>query len=364
MKTIDYQEFSFRLHQKAFSQDKRIPVNVTLELTYRCNNRCVHCYCNLPASDKEAEQKELNMEEIERLFDELQHMGTLWLLLTGGEPLLRKDFKEIYLSAKRHGFLITVFTNATLVDDEIVELFKAYPPFVVEVTMYGATEETYERVTRVKGSYRNYWEGLNRLLKAGIKVKTKAMVLTINQHEIKMLHRLSKELGCHFRFDPLLHKRIDDRKYSSPEKYRISIKDVVRLDLDFPERLQEYEEFCEKLVGKVVSGSDRLIGCGAGKFSLHIAPDGKVMPCSMLCNMDVSLREKPLKNIWETDIKELIFTKKDFSLECDECPLLNLCGQCVGWSLLEYGRMDKKVEYLCRVAHTRAETFPFLNNNF
>ncbi len=360
MEVVDYQDFSFRIHGKAASDKKRIPVNATLELTYRCNNRCVHCYCNLPASDRKAEKEELTLEEIERVFDELQQMGTLWLLITGGEPLLRRDFRDIYLSAKRHGFIISLFTNATLVDEETIELLKRYPPFVVEVTMYGATEETYEKVTRVKGSYRRYWNGLQRLVQSGIKVKLKTMALTINQHEIGMLDRIAKELGCHFRFDPLLHGRIDDRDYSEPEQYRISPEDVVRLDMAFPQRMKEHEQFCEKMVGKPLPMSDRLITCGAGKSSLHIMPDGRVLPCSMLINAAVSLRDKSLKEIWQKDMKNILDTKKDFSLQCDHCSLLNLCGQCAGWSYVEYRRIDRRVQYLCRIAHKRAESFPFL----
>ncbi|NOY64971.1 MAG: radical SAM protein [Nitrospirae bacterium] len=360
MEVVDYQDFSFRLHNKAVSDKKRIPVNATIELTYRCNNRCVHCYCNLPESDREAEEKELTAEEIERIFVDLQQMGTLWLLITGGEPLLRQDFRDIYLSAKRQGFIVSLFTNATLVDDETVELLKRYPPFVVEVTMYGATKETYERVTRVRGSYERYWKGLQRLVQGGIKVRLKTMALTVNMHEIGMLERIAEELGCHFRFDPLVHSRIDNRKHSRPELYRISPEDVVRLDLAFPRRMQEYEQYCKKMVGKSMSHTDRLITCGAGRSSIHIMPDGRVLPCSMLINAAVSLREKSLREIWQVDMENILNRKRNFSLLCDSCSLINLCEQCPGWSFVEYHRLDRKVQYLCRIARKRAESFPFL----
>ncbi|MEE9523617.1 MAG: radical SAM protein, partial [Thermodesulfovibrionales bacterium] len=119
MKEVKYQDVSSRIHHKAVTGNKRVPVNATLELTYRCNNRCVHCYCNLPTGDKIARESELSLEEIEKIFDELKEMGCLWLLITGGEPLLRDDFSQVYLAAKSRGFLVTVFTNGILVDDEV-----------------------------------------------------------------------------------------------------------------------------------------------------------------------------------------------------------------------------------------------------
>ncbi len=353
MKEIDYREFSQRLHEKASGENKRIPVNATLELTYRCTNRCVHCYCSLPPDHREAINNELSPEEIEDLFYQLKEMGTLWLLLTGGDPLVRDDFKEIYLSAKRHGFIVTVFTNGIMITEEIAELFKKYPPFTVEITMYGAERYTYERITRVKGSYELYWKGVTRLVERGIKLKLKTMALSINRHEIAQMDSIARRLGCHFRFDPLVHKRIDSHNLSTPERYRIPPEDVVLLDMEFPQRLQEFEEFCHRYLG-MPSEPRKLLTCGAGRSTIHIMPDGRVLPCSMLLNFAESARERPLQEIWNVRIKEVLEMEKTFSLECDSCRLLNICGQCPGWSFIEYGRMDRKVEYLCRITKARA----------
>ena len=361
MKVVEYQDFSLRLHNKAANAEKRVPINATLDLTHRCNNRCLHCYCSLPAGDKRAISEELSSEEIERLFDELRDMGCLWLLITGGEPLLRPDFRDIYLSAKRHGFIISVFTNGTLIDEEIADFFAQYPPFSVEITMYGATPETYEEVTRVPGSYERYWSGLQRLLKRTAKPKLKTMALTINQHEIRRMDSIARAMGCEFRFDPILNKRIDDRNFSDPVKYRIPADDVVRLDMEFPERMKEHKEFCERMVGEPAK-SDKLITCGAGKASMHILPDGTALPCSMLISGGESIREKSLREIWEVDFRTLLDQKKDFRIKCDYCSLQNLCGQCMAWSRLEHGGSDKVVQYLCGVAQKRAETFTFLKN--
>ncbi len=355
MKTLSYADFSSRLHDA--SSGKRIPVNATLELTYRCNNRCVHCFCSLPGNDPSA-ARELSTGEIMALFGGLASMGTLWLLITGGEALLRTDFEEVYLYAKGKGFLITLFTNGTMIDEEIVALLAKYPPFVVEITLYGATEETYEKVTRVKGSYKKCLNGIEKILKAGIQLKLKTMALTINQHELEAMDRMATEWGCQFRFDPVLQKRIDGNAYSSPEHYRISPGEAVSLDKMFPKRMEEYRKFCDRFVTKH-SGSRRLYQCGAGVGSVHINPYGVTTGCSMMLQDGFSVREYSLDWIWDEGIRSVIERGKDFSLPCDDCRLVNLCGQCAAWSLLENGTAEKEVEYLCGIAKIKEKEFDF-----
>ena len=137
--TIEIQEFplwaKMKEHRGLFSFD--------LEITARCNNDCRHCYINLPAGDMEARLKELTLEEIGSIADQAVALGALWVLISGGEPLLRDDFEEIYMLLKRKGLLVSVFTNATLIRERHIALFQKYPPRDIEVTVYGATERTY-----------------------------------------------------------------------------------------------------------------------------------------------------------------------------------------------------------------------------
>ena len=144
-----------------------------LELTARCNNDCRHCYINLPANDKAAQAKELSLAEIEAIADQAVELGAMWCLLTGGEPLLREDFAEVYMMLKRKGLLLSVFTNATLVRPEHIALFKKYPPRDIEVTIYGSSKASYERVTRRHGSFAAFKRGLDRLFEAGAPVRRK-----------------------------------------------------------------------------------------------------------------------------------------------------------------------------------------------
>ena len=357
MNTLSYADFSDKVHSG--TSGKHIPLDASIDLTYRCNNRCVHCDCNLPEHYVTAKSNELTTEEVKKLFDGLASLGTLWLLITGGEPLLREDFEEIYMYAKQKGFLITFFTNGTLLDDKTVELLSKFPPFVMEISLYGATAETYEKVTRVKGSYSRCMEGTKKIINAGIKLKLKTMAMTINQHEIEAMDRMARELGCEFRFDPMLNKRIDNNEFSDPEKYRISPEDVVRLDKAYPKRMEEWKRFCDKFVGEPVR-DDRLYKCGAGLGTIHIDAFGIAKGCMMMKRDGFSVREHGLKWIWDKGILSVITRKKDFSLPCDDCHLVNLCGQCAAWSILENGDIKKEVTYLCKIAKIRSRDFEFI----
>jgi radical SAM protein with 4Fe4S-binding SPASM domain len=355
---LSYADFSSKVHSA--SSKKRIPFDVGLDLTYRCNNRCVHCYCNLPADDKQALQDELTTEEVKNLLDELASMGSLWLLITGGEPLLRPDFEEIYLHAKKKGFIITLFTNGTLINERIVRLLSQCPPFYLEISLYGATRDTYEKITRVQGSYGRCIDGIKRIVNAAIKLNLKTMALTINKNEIEAIDKMALELGCKFRFDPMLHKRIDDKRSSDYQKYRISPEDIIKLDKMFPRRMEEWHDFCNKFVKEPIK-DDKLYKCGAGINTIHINPYGIAMGCAMMGMDGFSSREHSLKWIWDKGIPSIINQKKNFPLPCDNCSLISLCGQCAPWSILENGDVKKEVTYLCEIAKIRAKNFEFIN---
>ena len=189
---------------------KRTLVSFDLEITARCNNNCRHCYINLPAHDIAAKENELSFREIKEIVDEAVSMGALWCLITGGEPLLRPDFGKIYLALKKTGLLVSVFTNATLITKEHIELFRHYPPRDIEVTVYGVTQETYECVTRKPGSFDAFMRGLDLLFNSGIKVRLKAMALRSNVAELPQIANFCMEhTKDYFRFDPFLHLRFD-----------------------------------------------------------------------------------------------------------------------------------------------------------
>jgi MoaA/NifB/PqqE/SkfB family radical SAM enzyme len=189
-----------------------------LEITARCNLNCRHCYINLPAGDPEAKREELPLNKIENIVESAASMGVMWCLLTGGEPLLREDFHDIYLMLKKKGLLISVFTNATLITATHINLFRKYPPRDIEITVYGATSETYETITRIPGSFKAFKRGLSLLENSGVKIRLKAMALRSNIHEIPGIKKFcEKKTKDYFRFDPFLHLRFDGDPHRNEE---------------------------------------------------------------------------------------------------------------------------------------------------
>jgi len=346
-------------------KQRRAPIAFDLEVTARCNNDCRHCYINLPAGDKEARARELSLAEIERIAGEAVSLGAMWCLLTGGEPLLREDFFELYLALKRLGLLTSVFTNACLVTPEHVELFRKYPPRDIEVTVYGATEATYERVTRRPGSYQAFVRGLDRLLSSGVKVRLKAMALRSNVHELEEIARFCRaRTKDYYRLDPLLHLRFDGDQTRNAEirAERLGPEEIVAIERADEERFGALQKGCDDLVLPELAhdGCNHLFHCGTGIGSFAVSYDGQFRLCLSLWHPDTvhDLRRGTLKGAWDQHIpkvRDLRSSRKEFLEKCRVCPIINLCLWCPAHSYLETGEMDTVVDYFCQVAHARAK---------
>jgi len=345
---VPYYEFSNQIHQKL--SDKRIPINGTIELTFRCNLTCVHCYCI-----RHPDPEELSREEALRIIDEISEAGCLWLLITGGEPLLREDFLDIYTYAKRKGMIITLFTNGTLITPQIADCLKEWPPFAVEISLYGVSKETYERITGISGSFERCINGIHLLLERNLPIKLKTMITKLNKHEIWDMKKYAEGLVVDFRFDPLLNPRLDGSK--EPCSLRISPQEVLEFDLADEKRTKGWQEFCEKFPQPSVT--DLLYVCSAGRSSFHIDPYGNLSICIISRSDSYNLKSGTFKEGWYGFFPKVLSCKQTGRFECKECDLRDLCNRCPGWSELETGNPEMPVEYLCRVAHLRAKAFEF-----
>ena len=350
---ISFVQFSERLHKDLSTE--RIPLSGSIELTFRCNLRCVHCYCNLPLNDREAIDTELETEEVYHILDQIADAGCLWLLITGGEPLLRKDFLDIYAYIKNKGIIPTLFTNGTLLTPEIADALAEWPPLDVEITLYGVTKEIYERVTGIPGSFARCQKGIDLLLERHIPLGLKTMATTVNQAEIAGMQAYTDKLGVSFRFDPLINPRLDGSK--DPCRFRISPEDVVKLDLENEKRTKEWQKHFGK--SKRLFSEDRLFVCGAGVSMFHIDPYGRMSVCIMSRFQSYDLRQGSFEEGWADFIPQVLALKPEDDYKCSHCQFIAMCAQCPGYAWLEYGHPGKRVEHLCQVTHRRAEVFDF-----
>jgi len=206
----------------------RFPLTCQWELTCRCNLHCVMCYTDC-FNRPEQIRRELGTREILRIMDELAEAGTLELCLTGGEPLMRPDFFEIYTQAVRCGFLVTVFTNGTLISEDEADRFAAWPPQRMEISWHGVTRDTFERVTQSRGSYDRCLTAVRLLLERRIPLLLKTTALTVNQPEILAIKAFAASLGpVGFKLGEELRPELDGG--AGPSHYALTAEELERLN--------------------------------------------------------------------------------------------------------------------------------------
>jgi radical SAM protein with 4Fe4S-binding SPASM domain len=353
MEQLSYRAFSADLHQRQSGQ--RSPMQVSIEVTRRCPLECQHCYNNLPMGDQDARSREMTTEEHFKMLDELVEMGCFWLLYTGGEIFARKDFLEIYTYAKKKGFLITLFTNGTLITEKIADYLVEWPPFAIEITLYGRTRETYEALTQIPGSYDRCLRGIRLLKERGLPLKLKTVATSINKHEVVAMRQFAEEeLGVEFKMDGQINPRIDCSQ--SPLAVRLTPEEVVALDMSAPKAASEYR----KLAGRDAENppnlalSDTVYFCGGGMDSFAINANGEMGICVISQRDTFSVRETGLRRVWEESLLQLRTRKRTRMTKCVECRIQSLCGMCPANGEMENGDKESPVEFLCNVAHLRA----------
>lgn len=342
---------------------KRALCSFELELTARCNLNCRHCYINLHAGNQKAKKGELSLKQITQIGREAVSLGAIWCLLSGGEPLLREDFFDIYLSLKTQGLLVSIFTNATLIKNRHIDFLKKYPPRDIEITVYGITPETYENVTRIPGSYQAFRQGLDRLLDAGIPVTLKAMAMRSNFEELPEITRFCQKYSYRqFRFDPLLHLRYDGDSHRNQEiiSERLSPEQIVALEKSSPSRLKSLKKTKIFSINPGLPNPEScsLFGCSIGEEYFYVSSHGIFTLCSSLWHPDCvyDLKNGNLAEAWENlyiKVRHMTSSREAYLSNCAECPITNLCRWCPATAFLETGGLDCPVDYFCRVANAR-----------
>jgi radical SAM protein with 4Fe4S-binding SPASM domain len=354
METLSYSDFSLNFQRRVIGQ--RIPFSGAIEVTRRCPLNCVHCYNNLPVGDQEARLNELTLEEHCRILDGITEAGCLWLLFTGGEIFVRKDFLDIYAYAKQKGLLITLFTNGILITPEIADYLVEWRPFGIEISLYGRTKETYERVTDVPGSYDRCIKGIRLLMERGLPLKLKTMIMTTNKQELWEMKRFAEEeLRLEFKFDPMINPCIDCSQ--KPLSVRLSPQEVVELDLRDPKRVTEWKKFTERFNGPVYAPgqSDELFHCSAGFNAFAIDPYGMLNICILSGKDSYDLRKGSFRDGWGNSIFHLRQQKITRQTKCVHCEIKAMCGMCPANAELENKDPEEPVDFMCQVAHLRAK---------
>lgn len=347
--SIPFAEFSAPFMREITA--RRIPVNVLFELTYRCNFDCVHCYVV-----EQRPKGELETHEILRVLEGLKAAGTLFVTFTGGEPLTRPDFPEIYLAAKRLGFMVSLYTNAALVQEPLLDLLEGAPPHKVEVTLYGASEETYQASTRRKNMHDLVLANVDRMRARGLRVYLKTIGMIETKGEIEAIAAEAEKRGVQdrFRMDNVLTVRTDCRR--GPAAHRLSPADVVEQDRDDEKRVKDYRRLYLLDRGRRVM-TRRLFRCGAGTSQVVVDPKGRLQTCSLYRQEFFDLRQGTVSEGWQ-HLQGVVEARITRPTRCRSCDKVSLCGSCPGNNALESGGdPEQPPDYLCEIAYARLDAF-------
>lgn len=348
----------------------RYPLEGTFELTARCNLRCKMCYVRLDEeSVRKSGRRERSAAEWIHMAEQAAKAGTLELLLTGGEVTLRPDFPEIYEAAARMGFVLTVYTNATMITKPVMDVLRRLPPHRIGITMYGASNETYKKLCGDSRGYDRFLDGLRQLQELPSLLDMRTTVVRDNLQDLKAMADFTRE---HFGAEKKLHvtahlypgtrgAKADPRavRLTAEEMFGICHSDLAMLrrgvesgelnpaDVLSPDRLRKLEADLRRR-GPVPDGGYLFRNCGAGIRSYFISWAGDMYACGML--------PKGCTHPFETGLDQAFLELPDqyprahLNEKCAGCELLPYCDSCPAQRILETGVWDGVPEYACDAA--------------
>ncbi len=331
------------LHSKGVQNG--IPVSGTFELTSRCNFRCEMCYVHEGCEQTDA----LSTEDWLKMGEDAKKAGTLFLLLTGGEPLIRKDFTELYLKLKEMGFFVSLNTNGSLVH-KYADLFKQSPPSRVNISLYGTDDDAYESLCKVR-MYSQVVENIKLLKSFGVSVKLNAVFTKENKHQVKKIIDTANELGVPLSTTAYAYPQVRLNDDFGENRGRMSALEAAQCTLEselhrFPDKqfLPRAEKILASCSGKQYDG----VACRAGRAAYWITSTGVMQACGMLPAIKADVKELGFATAWQSVLEQTKAVK--VPKECMSCSLADICKSCVAMCYAETGAFDKKPEYVCELA--------------
>jgi radical SAM protein with 4Fe4S-binding SPASM domain len=346
-----------------------LALQLDIELTERCDNDCIHCCINLPENDAQAKKREWSAAQWKDILTQAAALGVLTVRFTGGEPLLRGDFKELYLHARRLGIKVILFTNARNITPDLAKLFVRVPPLErIEVTVYGMRRKSYEAVSRIPGSFAEFRHGIDLLKKNKIPFAVKGALLPANKAEIDEFESWAATIpwmngppSYSMTFD-LRGRRDFPKKNRLIQSLRAAPGEVMKIRQQNRETYrQEMKEFCRKFIGPP---GKKLFVCGAGQGGC-VDSYGRLQPCLSLraphltYDLNKGTLQDALARVFP-DLQKLQARNPAYLDRCARCFLKGLCEQCPAKSWSEHGTLDTPVEHLCVLAHAQARDLGLL----
>jgi radical SAM protein with 4Fe4S-binding SPASM domain len=313
------------MNQKALGLG--IPLSVHLDITYRCNERCVHCYLD------HDDHGEMTTDEIRGLLNQLADTGVFFLTLSGGEVLMRRDFFEIVEHARRLLFNVKVKTNGVMIREGEARRIRELGVEQIQISVYSHRPEVHDGITKLPGSLKRTIDAIRFLRSCGLKVTIANVLMTANLYDNAGVMALAKELGVSYTLDPTITPKIDgDTSILSLRAPGSSLQQVFRN----PALVGDVEEFCAP---PPPPGEDIMEGypCSAGHTACYISPYGDVFPCVQFPLPTGNVRKQRFIDIWRgspelNDVRSI--RAKDLPT-CSTCTHVGTCSRCPGLAYME-----------------------------
>lgn len=351
-------EFENDLLEKALQIDeynndiwkrRRQPLVATFELTPCCNLNCIHCYLG----NHRVIDESLSFKQIIYVLDQLAEAGVLHLALTGGECTIRKDLADIYQYAKKKGFLVTIFTNGVHIPEEMFQLFKQYPPFYVDVSLYGASEETYEVITG-KRVFAKVINTLDRLYEEEIVFGIKTPIIKQNQNDYDEMNAIATRYKVPYRTGYVMLSTIDAEDY--PTKFMIPATDMIQLEVGdaVMSEIGFKDADIKNPWGERFENGEfvPLFICNPGVNDVIIDFKGNICPCAGYRHIGKNIFESNFNDIW----KSFDYLKKIPATElnrCIHCQSRFFCRVCPAEQEIKTGDLESVSPEICEFAHVK-----------
>lgn len=338
------------------AEQRGIPITGSLELLPLCNLNCDMCYVRLSKGEMESQGRMRSGKEWLELGEQMAHAGTLFLLLTGGEPLLHPDFKDIYLGLKKLGMILTINTNGTLIDEKWVDFFGRNKPRRINITLYGADEDAYEKLCHYRGGFERVVRAVDLLRQRDVDVKLGGSITPANVNDIPRMVEIANKLGVPIRMDTYMMPAARERSRAFDLHNRLASEKAARariqaLRAEMGETLfAQYREQMLTQIDDFVPKQEMPcpVTCHAGMCSFTVNWQGQMRPCVVLREPAVSVFELGFSESWRKISEK--FKKVRYCAKCSACRLRPVCRTCAAAALLETGDYLGIPEYLCRFA--------------
>lgn len=330
------------------------PISGSLELLPLCNMNCKMCYVRLDRAQMQAQGRMRSGEEWLELAHQLKAAGTLFLILTGGEPLLHPQFREIYLGLRRLGMIVTVNTNGTLLDAKWADFFAENPPRRINITLYGKDKETYARLCGLEAGFERALQAIRLLRERGVAVKINGSLVRANETDVDVITAKAKELGAAVNIDTYMYPAKREREKTFDRQSRLGPEEAAAARVHFlqsslnPEHFSALREETLFLAENTPEG-ERVPGkmrCQAGHTSFTVNWQGKLRPCVMLAEPSFPVFEMGFEEAWKK--LQCAVEAVTLSPECSACKLRAVCHTCAACALYEAGSFQAVPEYMCR----------------